>query len=97
MTNRLLTLAIGSLISGSAVAQGSGSPVRLRGRTDKVSGGNVRLALRNGAKASVELPPNRPDDVIRLPETKNAPVGKKIIYWSSRPRGILWQAPRDLP
>jgi uncharacterized protein Veg len=74
MTNRrmLLTLAIGSLISGNAVAQNSSLPIRLRGKIDAVFGDTVQLTLRNGAKASVELPPNlrvvwlteaRPDEV----------------------------------
>jgi uncharacterized protein Veg len=74
MTNRrmLLTLAIGSLISGNAVAQNSSLPIRLRGKIDTVFGDTVQLTLRNGVKASVELPPNlrvvwlteaRPDEV----------------------------------
>ena len=74
MTNRrmLLTPAIGSLISGNAVAQDGSLPIRLRGKIDTVFGDTVRLTLRNGAKARVELPSNlravwlteaRPDEV----------------------------------
>jgi hypothetical protein len=54
----LLALAVGLSLSGGAFAQTAGTPARLRGKIDAVTGDTVQLTLRNGAKASANLPSN---------------------------------------
>ena len=60
MMNRrmLLALAAGLSLAGGAFAQSGGTPARLRGKIDAVSGDTIQLTLRNGTKASAKLPPN---------------------------------------
>jgi uncharacterized protein Veg len=60
MMNRrmLLALAAGFSLSGGAFAQNGGSPARLRGKIDAVSGDAIQLTLRNGTKANAILPSN---------------------------------------
>lgn len=60
MKNRrmLLVFAAGLLYCGAAFAQSSGSPARLRGKIDAVSGDSLQLTLRNGTKATAKLPPS---------------------------------------
>ncbi|HEX3349744.1 MAG TPA: DUF5666 domain-containing protein [Acetobacteraceae bacterium] len=54
-----LAVAIGlSLAASAAFAQIGGSPARLRGKIDAVSGETLKLTLRNGTKASAKLPDN---------------------------------------
>ncbi|MDR3536403.1 MAG: DUF5666 domain-containing protein [Acetobacteraceae bacterium] len=54
----LLALLGGLTLSGSAYAQSGGTPARLRGTIDTVSGDSLALTLRDGTKASVALPAN---------------------------------------
>ena len=57
MRKRLfLALTLGVSLTGPAYAQASGSPARLRGKIDSVSGDTLNLTLRNGSKASAKLP-----------------------------------------
>ncbi len=58
MTRRrlFLALAIGVSFAGQAGAQSAGSPARLRGKIDAISGDTLQLTLRNGTKASAMLP-----------------------------------------
>jgi Domain of unknown function (DUF5666) len=55
----LLALACGLVLSGSgAFAQRGGTPARLRGKIEAISGDTLQLTLRNGTKASATLQPN---------------------------------------
>jgi hypothetical protein len=57
--NRRIFLALGSgglLLSRTVLAAGDSYPVRLRGKVDAVSGSTLALTLRNGDKASLQLP-----------------------------------------
>jgi hypothetical protein len=54
----ILTLAVGLSLSGAAFAQTGGTPARLRGKIDAVTGDTIQLTLRNGTKASAALPSN---------------------------------------
>ena len=59
MMNRRMLLALaGTSLAGSAFAQTTGTPARLRGKIDSLSGDTLELTLRNGTKASATLPPN---------------------------------------
>ena len=60
MMNRRMVLAFaGAAFAGRrAFAQAAGTPARLRGKIDAVSGDTLELTLRNGTKASATLPPN---------------------------------------
>ena len=49
---------MGLSLAGSAFAQSSGSPARLRGKINAVSDDAIQLTLRNGAKASAKLSSN---------------------------------------
>jgi hypothetical protein len=53
-----LVLAAAVPLAGGAFAQSSGTPARLRGKVDAVSGDAIQLTLRNGAKAEAKLPAN---------------------------------------
>jgi hypothetical protein len=55
---KLLILAVGLSFAGSAFAQISVSPARLRGKIDAVSADAIQLTLRSGAQASAKLAPN---------------------------------------
>jgi hypothetical protein len=55
---KLLAIAVGLSLAGSAFAQSSGSPARLRGKINAVSDDAIQLTLRNGAKASAKLSSN---------------------------------------
>jgi len=55
---KLLAIAVGLSLAGSAFAQSSGSPARLRGKIDAVSDDAIQLTLRNGTKASAKLSSN---------------------------------------
>jgi hypothetical protein len=55
---KLLAIATGLSLAGSAFAQSGGSPARLRGKIDAVSEDAIQLTLRNGAKASAKLSSN---------------------------------------
>ena len=55
---KLLAIAVGLSLAGSAFAQSSGSPARLRGKIDAVSDYAIQLTLRNGTKASAKLSSN---------------------------------------
>jgi hypothetical protein len=58
----LLALAAAVSVAGGALAQNSGTPARLRGRIDSVSGDAIQLTLRNGAMAQRQkrsYPPTR--------------------------------------
>jgi hypothetical protein len=107
MTNRrmLLTLAIGSLISGNAVAQNSSLAIRLPGKIDTVSGDTVQLTLRNGAKARVELPSNlrvvwlteaRPDEVKQGSYVGTVAVPQAEIVRRKK-SSVFGRDPRPLP
>jgi hypothetical protein len=56
--NRRIFLALGSggLLLGRSVFAADSYPVRLRGKVDAVSGSTLALTLRNGDKASAQLP-----------------------------------------
>jgi Domain of unknown function (DUF5666) len=57
--NRRTFLALGSgglLVSRSVFAAGESYPVRLRGKIDAFSGSTLTLTLRNGDKATAQLP-----------------------------------------
>ena len=54
----LLVLSAAVSLAGGAFAQSSGTPARLRGKVDAVSGDAIQLTLRNGAKAEAKLPAN---------------------------------------
>ena len=55
----LLVLGSGSLLlARTALADGDSTPARLRGKVDAVSGNTLELTLRNGDKASAQLPSN---------------------------------------
>ncbi|MBE9603415.1 hypothetical protein IAI18_00925 [Acetobacteraceae bacterium H6797] len=61
MMNRRLLLAVAAAapFAGRAFAQSpSGTPARLRGSIDSLDGRVLHLTLRNGSKASVQLPEN---------------------------------------
>ena len=59
MMNRRMLLALaGMSLAGGAFAQATGTPARLRGKIDAVSGDTLELTLRNGTKASASLPAN---------------------------------------
>ncbi len=59
MMNRRMLLALaGTSLAGGAFAQATGTPARLRGKIDAVSGDTLELTLRNGTKASASLPAN---------------------------------------
>jgi hypothetical protein len=65
MLNRRMVLALaGTSLAGMTLgarrtfAQATGTPARLRGKIDAVSGDMLQLTLRNGSKASASLPPN---------------------------------------
>ena len=53
-----LVLAAAVPLAGSAFAQSSDKPARLRGKVDAVSEDAIQLTLRNGAKAEAKLPAN---------------------------------------
>ena len=55
---KLLVFAAGLPFAGGAFAQSDSTPARLRGTIDAVSAEALQLTLRNGAKATVKLPPN---------------------------------------
>jgi hypothetical protein len=55
---KLLAIAVGLSLAGSAFAQSGGSPARLRGKIDAVSDDAIQLTLRNGTKASAKLSSN---------------------------------------
>jgi hypothetical protein len=50
-----LGLLAGMMLPVAAMAQGAGTPARLRGKVDAVTADHVELTLRNGTKASVKL------------------------------------------
>jgi uncharacterized protein Veg len=54
----ILALVAGLTLSGAAFAQSGGTPARLRGKIDAVTGDTIQLTLRNGTKASAKLPEN---------------------------------------
>ena len=54
----LLALAAAVPLASGAFAQSSGTPARLRGEVEAVSGDAIQLTLRNGAKAEAKLPAN---------------------------------------
>jgi hypothetical protein len=54
----VLAMGLGLTVSASAFAQSGGSPTRLRGKVDAVSGDQMTLTLRNGSKATAKLPEN---------------------------------------
>jgi hypothetical protein len=54
----ILALAVGLSLSGAAFAATGDTPARLRGKIDAVTGDTIQLTLRNGNKASAELPSN---------------------------------------
>ncbi len=59
MINKRMFLALGiglCLLGHGALAQSAGSPARLRGKIDAVSGDTLQLTLRNGTKTSAKLP-----------------------------------------
>jgi len=60
MNRRMLLALAGMSLAGRAFAQTAtaGTPARLRGKIDEVSGDIVQLTLRNGTKASANLPSN---------------------------------------
>ena len=55
---KLLAMAVGLSLAGSAFAQSSGSPARLRGKINAISDDAIQLTLRNGTKASAKLSSN---------------------------------------
>jgi len=55
---RALWILAGLLVAGGTLAQSAGSPVRLRGTIDDVSGDTIRLTLHDGTTASARLSPN---------------------------------------
>jgi hypothetical protein len=60
MNRRMLLALAGMSLAGRAFAQTAttATPARLRGKIDEVSGDIVQLTLRNGTKASANLPAN---------------------------------------
>lgn len=54
----VLAFATGLVLAGPALAQGAGTPARLRGRINAVAGDSLDLTLRDDSKASVKLPAN---------------------------------------
>lgn len=58
MNRRMLLSLAGMSLAGGALAQSGGTPARLRGKIDALSGDTLQLTLRNGNKASATLPPN---------------------------------------
>lgn len=57
--HKFLAVAISlSLAASGAVAQSGGSPARLRGKIDAISGDTLQLTLRNGTEATAKLPDN---------------------------------------
>ena len=59
MMNRRMLLALAATsFAGGALAQTTGTPARLRGKIDSLSGDTLNLTLRNGTKASATLSPN---------------------------------------
>ena len=62
------------LATHSVLAQPSGSPARLRGKVDSVSGDTVQITLRSGDKASAKLSANT--HILWLTKAKLSEVGK---------------------
>jgi hypothetical protein len=58
MNRRMLLSLAGMSLAGGALAQATGTPARLRGKIDSLSGDTLEITLRNGTKASATLPPN---------------------------------------
>lgn len=74
----LLALAVGLSLSGGAFAQSAGTPARLRGKIDAVTGDSIQLTLRNGTKASAVLPDKLRVTWITVAKPSDIAVGSYI-------------------